>query len=47
MYVSISHPEMVVKDHSYGVMISYAGERHERASRIMGNQVGRVASTNL
>ena len=47
IYVSMSLSRRVVKDHSCGGMIAYAGEWHEEILGFMGNQVGRVVLTNL
>ncbi len=44
MYLSLY--DRVVRDHSCGGMISYAGEWHDEVPN-MGNQVGRVVITNI
>ncbi len=42
VYVSMSLSDKVLKDHSCGGMIAYAGEWHDKVPSLMGNQVGRV-----
>jgi len=43
----MSLSDRVIRDHSYGGMISYAGEWHENILGLMGNQVGREILTSL
>lgn len=44
-YMSLS--AKVVRDHSCGGMIAYAGEWHDEVPGLMGNQVGRVVMKNI
>jgi len=43
----MSLSDKVVRDHSCGGMISYAGEWHDEVLGLMGNQEGRVVKTNI
>jgi len=38
---------MVLKDHSCGGMITYAGEKHEEFLGLTRNQLGRIVTTNI
>ena len=38
---------MVVRDHSCGGMIAYAGEKHEEVPGLTRNQLGRIVKTNI
>ena len=47
MYVSMSLFDKVGKDHSFGGMIAYTSERHEKVSSLMRNQLRRVIMKNI
>lgn len=47
VYVCILLSDMVIRSHSCGGMISYAGEWHEGAPGLMRNQLGGVALTYI
>lgn len=47
IHVSMSLSDKVVRDHSYGGMIAYAGEWYDEVPSLMGNQVGRVVMKNI
>ena len=47
IHVSMLLSDRVVKDHSCGGMISYAGERHEEVPGLTRIQLGRVVTTNI
>ena len=47
IHVSMLLSDKVVRDHSYGGMISYVRERHEEVPGLMRNQLGRVFMTNI
>ena len=47
IYVFMSLFGIVVRDHSYGGMITYVGEWHDEVPGLMGNQLGRVVMTNI
>jgi len=48
MYVCIYVlSERVVRDHSCGGMIAYAGECHDEIPSLMWNQVGRLVMKNI
>lgn len=47
MYLCMLLSHRVVRDHSWGGMISYAGEWHDEVPGFMRNQVGRVSLTDL
>ena len=47
IHVSMLLFDKVVRDHSYGGMISYAWEWHEEVPDLMRKQLGRVFMTNI
>lgn len=47
IHVSMSLSTKVLKDHSYGGMITFVGEWHDVVPGLMGNQVERLVMTNI
>lgn len=47
IHVSMLLSNRVFKDHSYGGMIAYVGEKHEEVLGLKRNHLGRIATTNI
>lgn len=46
-YVCMLLSDRVVRNHSCGEMIAYAGEWHDEVPGLIGNQVGKVVIRNI